>query len=483
MRRRSIALWLGLAALLCAPALARGEDAPPHPEQAGLDKMIAELRVEAARIRGLEWKHAVPGHIIAPKDIPAAFEEELDALLSKPDRELYVKVSRRLGMLREDQDIWELQKQMMAGLAGGFYSPRAKQLYVVEGFSGDAARPIILHELVHALEDQYYDFLGTSLPLMADTDKTFANGCIVEGSAEYARVAYMKDHKDIAALYLQASRDPVQGRRQMEVMLSVPAWLILPMLMQYQTGPAFLGKGLEKAKAGGPSPNPYKTVVAHLWADAPVSQEQVIHPERFFGEQQDYPRGVVWAADLGEALGRGWEVVHEQRMGELDLALYLDYFLGGNRGLLNPVTMLHAVPACEVARRAAGGWDAGEVAFLEKSGEPMAVVQAWSFDSTKDADEAAAALADTLQKSHGDAWEAQAWQAVAAGLGEPFFARTLTYRGKHGWGRLLHRDDHVLIVDGVPEERLEALWRWVKKTRFMKDDRDTWSTGRISDTK
>ena len=248
MSRCAFAFLLALTIAVLLPATAGSEDsAPPEDsaapkgkapsaEQALLDEMMRELRPEAAAIRGLPWKHKVPGQMIAPKDIPAAFEEELSALLSRGDREMANRVARRFGILGSDQDVWELEKGLMRGMAGGFYSPRAKRLFVVEGYAGDASRPIILHELVHALEDQHNDFQGMSLPLMNDSDRSFATGCVVEGSAEHARIVYQSRHRNIARLFLQASNDPAQARKQMEVMRAVPAWMIVPTLMQYQTG-------------------------------------------------------------------------------------------------------------------------------------------------------------------------------------------------------------------------------------------------------
>ena len=473
-------LFLALCActlLFLVPTHVRGEDGEKEAEQALLDRLIAELRVEAEAIRGLTWKHDVPGAIIAAEDIPQAFQEEVDALLSKKDQAMATRVAKRGWMLSEGQDIWELQKGMMAGMAGGFYSPRTKKLYVVEGYSGDAARPVILHELIHALEDQHYDFQGVSLPLMNNTDRTFANGCVVEGSAETARIAYQARHKEIARLFQEASMDPENAKRQMQVMRTVPAWMIVPMMMQYQTGPAFVSHAVTDWKRRHPeatSTEAYAGVMQELWQDQPMSSEQVLHRERWFGDRRDYPLGIEWAADLGEAIGRGWEVVHEQRLGELDLALFLDRHLGGTRGLLNPASLLSPVPACEVARTAAAGWDAGRVAFIEKPGADMVMVQAWAFDTEEDATEAASALRDAIKAANGDAWSAQTWKAVAPSLGAPLTQRTLTYEGMYGPGRLMQRGPQVLLVDGAPAGRLDALWRWVEQTRFLRDPRDTW---------
>jgi hypothetical protein len=470
---------LALAALLLAPSGAQGEEEGAAGEQAVLDGLIRELRIEAEEIRGLSWKHDVPGAVIAPKDIPAAFDEELNALLSPEAQDLVTKVARRTGLLRADQDIWELQKAMMVGMVGGFYSPRAKKLYVVEGYSGDAARPVILHELVHALEDQHYDLDAVSMPLLKNLDRTFAVGCLVEGSAEHARVTYQARHKDITALFLEASRDPAAAQRQMQVLSRVPAWMILPMMMQYQTGPAFVAQALgayqkQNGAEDKGSTVAYAQVMGRLWQDPPISSEQVLHPERWFGAKRDYPRAAVWAADLAETLGRGWEVVHEQQMGELDLALYLEHHLGGRKGLLNPTNMLYPVPAGERARTAAAGWDAGSMVFLEKPGAPMAMIQAWAFDTEKDAKEAADALLDALKQAHGEDWAAESWQAASPALGAPLASRTLSYTGTYGPGRMVQRGPQILIADGIPAARMDTVWRWLLQTRFLKDERDTW---------
>ena len=46
---------------------------------------------------------------------------------------------------------------MLQEMVAGYFDPDAKRLYLIAGVNGEAQRPVILHELIHALEDQYYD--------------------------------------------------------------------------------------------------------------------------------------------------------------------------------------------------------------------------------------------------------------------------------------------------------------------------------------
>jgi len=473
--------WLVLLCLVLgfvARAHAEDEAPPAAPKQdearakarAELDELVVELRAEAERIRGLPWKSEVPGHTILRKEIPPAFEEEVAFYFPPEKRGRYARALRRMGFLAEDEDPFTIMGSMMAGMAGGFYSPRARELFVVEGFAGDGAKPILLHELVHALEDQHFDYRALTLPITMDPDRSFAASCVVEGSAEHARVAYQNAHPEIMAAFARSSADPEAAKEQMRVLRTTPAFMIVPTLLHYRHGPLLVTRALRQAEGKG-----YKDVMAELYADPPESTEQILHPDRWFTDKRDYPRGILWAGDLSTALGPGWEAIYEQRFGELDLALYLDRYLGGTNGRVDVRNLMRSVPTCDQARKAAEGWDGGRMLFLANGDAPLVMVQAWAFDTPDDASEAGAALAEALKRQHGDAWKAGTWEATAPAIGQAFETRTLSYTGLYGRGRIAIRPDRVLVLDGAPDDAFETAWRWVLQTRILKDDRDTWT--------
>lgn len=464
-----------LLALPCAPA--RADDAPapapaptPAPAAAPEDaerelikRLVDELREEASRIRGLPWKAVVPADLVTREQMRADFLAELEVEYPAAKRARDLAILRRAGMLKPDEDHVAMIMDVMQAAVGGYYDPKQKHLRIVQGFAGEAQRPVILHELVHALEDQHIDLLARVKPFEDDSDRTFAEKCLGEGSAEHARMLYERANPEIAKAYAKAQNDPKMAGAQLKAMQKVPAFLFVATLMHYQNGPAFVGRAMR----GGS----YPERMAALYAEPPISQEQILHPGRWFTATRDYPQAVVWGGDLAKAAGEGWSVLHQLPAGELDLALQLDFFLGPTKGkmnFLNPGNMPFAA-----ARRAAAGWDAGYSVYLQKEGAPLAVVEAWAFDTDADAWEAAEMMAKAAEKAAGEAWKSDGWvkERAASGSG---LKGTLEYANQYGVSRLRVDGSRILRVDGVEPKVLDRLFPVVLRTAFVRDARDTW---------
>ena len=246
---------------------------------------------------------------------------------------------------------------------------------------------------------------------------------------------------------------------QMRVMRAVPTHMLLSTMLHYRVGPNFVTEAVGADYPGG---------MARLLKDPPLSQEQILHPYKWLGPQRDYPRTVVWGGDLAAALGGGWHKLYEHTVGEVDLAVYLDYFLGDQEGRLNPRTLGLGKFVDAMSSRAARGWDAGRALYLESDKGAIVVVQALAFDTPEDADEAARFLGAALRAANGEAWKGDGWQVADLDADIKHF----DYRGKYGKGRIQQRGREVLILDGVAEEGFEVAWGEVAKTTFLQDERD-----------
>jgi hypothetical protein len=430
--------------------------------------MVDELREEAAKIRGLAWKEVVPADLITRKQLREFMMSEIDEEYPPEKRERDLLILRRIGLMNDKEDPVTMELQFLEVGVAGFYDPKKKHMRIIQGFVGDGQRPTILHELTHALEDQYVDLRARVKPLEEDPDRLFAEKCIEEGSAEYARVRYEAAHPELAKAFAAAQNDEKMGAAQLKVVQGIPAFMWQSTLMQYSHGLKFV----ERSVAGGS----YGERIAALYKDPPVSQEQILHPGRWFGTARDYPQAVVWAADLAKTAGEGWTRLHEIPSGELDLAFYLDFHLGGVRGRINPLT---GIPPNPGAKRGASGWDAGLSLYLKKEGAPLAVIQAWAFDTEKDAWEAAEMLGKAAKRYAAKDWKGGDWQKDAVVKDGVPAKATLDYANQFGAGRLHLDGTHILGVDGVAPDVLERLWPVVLQTKFVRDARDTWTPGTV----
>ncbi len=447
------------------PAPPKGPAAGPSgiadaERRAAILAIVDDLRDDAARIRGLPWKFPVPADVITRAEMRKDFEQQVRDELKPAVYERELKLARRMGILAADEDPIQLMLTFMEKGVAGYYDPKRRHFYVVDGLSGDAQRPTILHELVHALEDQYFDLRKQVEPLEEDGDATFAMKCVQEGSAETARKLYEKENPKVARVAQEEQRKSPDNAAMLKAITTVPASLVVGTLLNYQTGPAFVSRAVGKE---------YAATMAKLYADPPRTQEQVMRPSKFLGPNRDLPRTITWPAGLAAAVGDGWAGLKPSPVGELDLALWLDRWVGGTNGRLTEKSLGSGRYYSAEAATAAEGWDGAYVQVLEEGGVPRGVAALLAFDSPKDAAEAAETLRKALRAQHGDSYRDGEWRDGAEG------ARSATYSSRWGAGRIEVDGDLVAFLDGVPVDALERAFAVLVKAPVLRDPADTWT--------
>ena len=460
--------WPGSPALAEDPKAPSDPSRPDEARRTAVLKVVDEIRVEAARYRGLPWKQDVPADLISRAELKTHLERMIKEELVPAEYERDVKLMRRFGLLKADEDALEMEKKFLESGILAYYDPKTKRFYMVDGISPEAQRPTILHELVHALEDQYIGLEKRQDALKDDSDGLFALKCVLEGSAEHGRSLYEKDHPEVAALMRKEQASSAAGQQQMALMRTVPLCLFLPTILHYQTGPAFVGRCVALDYPGG---------IAKLYDDCPRTQEQVLHSSKFLGKTRDLPRKIAFGGDLAAAAGEGWKRLKEWSDGELDTILWLDYFLGGNGGRLDLALVRQGRWWSKEAQNAAEGWDGMRAVAVEKEGLPIVVGIASAWDTPQDATEAGEAILKATRLRFGEAFQGGAWEAAAEGVRQADYATPL------GLGRIRISGDTVHVLDGVPPEssRLATLWETVTGATIERDPGDTWTPGGAED--
>src|SRR6185503_19338244 len=82
---------------------------------------------------------------------------------------------------------------------GGYYDPKTKVLYVVDGIADALIGVTIPHELVHALQDQYVN-LDSIQHITGDDDRQLATHAMIEGQAQYAMFAVLAGKSNIITI-------------------------------------------------------------------------------------------------------------------------------------------------------------------------------------------------------------------------------------------------------------------------------------------
>ena len=283
---------------LMAVTQGRGESSAP-PAAAARTAPVAEVARRVEAIRGLEFE-SVPRPVeVSPEQARREGLEDLDRSYPERRRRADEEILKLLGVVEPDLDLREMSASVFSEGVAGYYDPRTKRMRTVRGAQTATrvlAEMTLAHELTHALEDQRF---GLGLEDAGGTDDAaLARLALVEGTATALMTRYADRH-----FTAEESLGGVLGSAFADTG-SLPAFLQAQLTFPYLGGQTFVEALLDRA--GGR----WTLVDLAERVRPPVSTEQVMHPEKYFGFEA--PRRVR----IGP-VGGGFRRVAAGTLGEL----------------------------------------------------------------------------------------------------------------------------------------------------------------------
>lgn len=255
--------------------------------------------------------------------------EELERYLRvKVDEELPVERAqalsdayRLLGLFPASVDLRALLLDVHLEQVAGFYDPDSTALFVMREQPEAMTRTILVHELVHAIQDQTTS-LDSITARERGTDRQTAAQAAIEGHATLVMLEFMAEGMRGEPLDLSTVTDfqgrirPLleQARTQYPALASAPRVIQESLLYPYLAGAGFV-QALWQARGGRPAP---------FGRDLPQSTEQVDDPARFVGVR-DEPTALALAAP-------GVEIRLEDELGQLGTRILLEERAGAQAG-------------------------------------------------------------------------------------------------------------------------------------------------------
>lgn len=293
---------------------ARG-DASPAGEAPPLPDSIRELVEEVAEVRGLEAPETLVALTVARADLYDTYV----ALMTEEDRlevDTLTETYRLLGYLDDDEHLWDIQTSFL-NLVLGFYSSDHKTLWVVteeEGVGLEELTPpqrsVLVHEIIHAVQDYHFDLGATFDDLRSNLDAELAFTAVVEGDAVVHTSRHLMRSLALPAsggvFFLAAGNQPAR----------IPAPILREINFPYSTGASWAGfvvvdGGTEALNAFLMEPPGATTLILHReLRDAGWEPEEL-------GESS------LPADQIQESLGAGWRVRVAGSLGEFHLINYL----------------------------------------------------------------------------------------------------------------------------------------------------------------
>ncbi|HMB49037.1 MAG TPA: Hvo_1808 family surface protein [Natronoarchaeum rubrum] len=247
--------------------------------EAELDAVVARAMARIERDRGLNFERTVPVDVVSR----AEYRESSSGLFGSYDR-VDAVAWRASFVVGDEGNVTAAFDELYGSSVAGYYtSADGGKIVLVSDDPGAVRidRSTLVHELVHALQDQQFGIARAT----ETRDERLAWNGLVEGEANYLMQRYdERCGADFACVDV-----PTDGAAPASESLNMG--LYLTTFVPYSDGPAFVD---DLHRRGG------WDAVDRAYEDPPTSTAQIIHPERY---PDDPPRNVT----VPDRSGGEWE--------------------------------------------------------------------------------------------------------------------------------------------------------------------------------
>jgi hypothetical protein len=306
---------------------------PPKPEaehhltQAEAEqlfKSVDEILAFVSKDTGLPIKEPVKRKLVTREEVGRFLEERMKDDKDTEKLERSEASLKKFRLLPKDFDLRPFLVTLMKEQVAGYYDPKTKTVNLLDWVAAEEQKPVMAHELTHALQDQNYgmekwmeagDKPKTIQEEIEQDERRAAREAVIEGQGMIVLLDYMMRPQGIrvtdAPLLVQALRQGMNLQvPDSPVFSNAPLFLRDSMLFPYSSGMDFvLQVELKRGNRGG---------FASVLQTPPTTTRNILEPETYLAKET-IPNLKV--ADFDKLLGKSWQRWDYGFMGEYDIQL------------------------------------------------------------------------------------------------------------------------------------------------------------------
>lgn len=426
-------ILIALQSVLIAQQPKRASGIKPAPANtAKTAEVIAatnEILEEISRMRGLKILTPVRSGAKSRSEIEQEVIRNFQESYKPGEIETVNKTMIAYGLVPKDFQYGEFMIKLMTEQVAGFYRPKSKELFIADWNELEQQKPVMAHELTHALQDQHFNLRRFEDWPRGDGDRETAIHALIEGDATGVMYNYQlkpmrTDITKLPSIANFADQSLAQAQRDgQKVFLDAPAVIRDSLIFPYVYGAGFVQEMVRREGWGG---------VTRAFTNLPQSTEQIIHFDKYIAQETPVK---VNLPDISSLLGAGWKRLDADVNGEFGYFLILNGFIDKKE-----------------ARQAAEGWGGDQSAIYENATTGRLLLTHLSiWDTADDAEKFFQAYAKRTHKRYP--------QAVMP-KNQPAHERV--FETPEGNTFIQRRDKSVLAIEGLPAEQWEKVKRLVK---------------------
>ena len=276
-----LALLFVLALALAGP-LPRHSSGAANPQQANVAKSVAksnarnaaivaattEVLKETSEIRELAILRPVKSGAQSRSEIERMLIKNLNDQMTPAEMHATELSLRKFGLASNDFEYRSFMIKLLTEQVAGYYDPKAQEFYLADWLDLEGQKPVMAHELTHALQDQHFNLRRFEKWPHGESDAELAVHSLVEGDATLAMMIYMAKNPLVALAFSRSLTTGVATEQYDQAPRAMRESLIFP----YREGSEW---ATQLYKRGG------WTMVSNAFTKLPLSTEQILHAEKY----------------------------------------------------------------------------------------------------------------------------------------------------------------------------------------------------------
>ena len=307
-----------LAAALVWGAAAADSSNPGGRQLCGEANQIAK---ELTEISGMALRRPVPCDFITREKINEFLQKRVKEVASPDEIRAEELTLKKFGLVPQDFDLAKNTVDLLTEQAAAFYDYDKKKLFITESTPSDSQEPVLAHELSHALADQNFNLARYIRKGRKSDDGSTARLAVMEGQATWIMSEYLarkngqslKDTPALAAMMSNMS----DSAGQYPVFEGAPLYLRTTLVFPYTKGMMFQDAVFR---------HDGQQAFAEVFSRAPLSTQQVIHPEKYFANLKPTEPEVP-----DPHLPHAYKGLVGGSLGELEHGILLEQYAGKDR--------------------------------------------------------------------------------------------------------------------------------------------------------